>query len=311
LTKVSVIIPNYNHARYLQKRIESVLSQTYQDFELILLDDCSTDNSRLILEKYRTYSKVSHLIINQINSGSTFRQWQKGIQVAQGEYIWIAESDDYADQHFLEILVPQLEQHSRVGLAYCQSFQVDEQDAILMDLRIMYGERWYYNYHNDGNAEVINYLSIRNNIPNASAVLFRKSLYNKVSTNFLTYTYCGDWVFWIDLLKKSDIIYISQSLNYFRKHKQNTTQVNRKSARMLIEGYKVLNYILKNFQVPPPKKAEILRIWADNLFYKITKEYRKLSKSDLLRLLSIIIKIDLDLPFKITAFFIKKIISKA
>lgn len=102
---VSVIIPNYNHAAYLRQRIDSVLSQSFDDFELILLDDCSTDNSREVLESYWQHPKLSHLIYNETNSGSVFRQWQKGIDLAKGEFIWIAESDDYAHPQFLEKLL--------------------------------------------------------------------------------------------------------------------------------------------------------------------------------------------------------------
>ena len=69
---VSVIVPNYNYARYLEERIESILAQSFQDFELILLDDCSTDESRSILERYATHPKVSHYVPNEHNSGSPF-----------------------------------------------------------------------------------------------------------------------------------------------------------------------------------------------------------------------------------------------
>jgi len=103
MPKVSVIVPNYNHAPYLRQRIESILNQTYQDFEVILLDDCSTDNSRDILNNYRNQSKVSHCIFNAVNGKSAFQQWQKGVQLAKGEYIWIAESDDWAEPEFLEV----------------------------------------------------------------------------------------------------------------------------------------------------------------------------------------------------------------
>src|SRR5215469_12732659 len=100
---VSVIVPNYNHARYLRQRIESVLGQKYQDFEVILLDDCSTDNSREILESYRNDPKV-RVVFNATNSGNVFKQWNKGVRMAGGRYVWIAESDDYADAGFLSRL---------------------------------------------------------------------------------------------------------------------------------------------------------------------------------------------------------------
>ena len=112
---VSVIVPSYNHAQYLEARIESILNQEFEDFEVILLDDLSPDHSAEILERYRNHPKVSHCIINEKNSGSTFFQWNKGIQLAKGELIWIAESDDIAAPKFLEELVQSFEKNKNLN----------------------------------------------------------------------------------------------------------------------------------------------------------------------------------------------------
>ena len=84
---VSVIIPNYNHAPYLKERIDSVLNQTYQDFEVIILDDCSPDNSVEVIELYRSNPHVAHILINEQNTRNTFIQWERGISLAKGKYI--------------------------------------------------------------------------------------------------------------------------------------------------------------------------------------------------------------------------------
>src|SRR6266576_4746622 len=96
MPNVSVVVPNYNHARFLRQRIDSVLGQTYQDFEVILLDDCSTDQSRSIIGEYQNDPRV-RVELNKRNSGSTFKQWNKGVWLVRGEYVWIVESDDDAD----------------------------------------------------------------------------------------------------------------------------------------------------------------------------------------------------------------------
>ncbi|MCH5307587.1 MAG: glycosyltransferase family 2 protein [Prevotella sp.] len=129
--KVSVIVPNYNHAPYLKERIDSILSQTYQDFELILLDDCSTDNSREVLEHYRGNRHVSHIVINEANTCNTFLQWDKGIMLAKGEYIWVAESDDVAMPGFLKTLVGVLEQYPQAVVAYVHSQMIDSESRPL------------------------------------------------------------------------------------------------------------------------------------------------------------------------------------
>ena len=118
---VSVIVPNYNHAPFLRQRIDSILNQTFQDLELIILDDCSTDDSRRIIESYRNEPRVRAIIYNEANSGSTFAQWKRGLREARGKYVWIAESDDYADADFLSVLVSTLENHPEAAVAFTGS----------------------------------------------------------------------------------------------------------------------------------------------------------------------------------------------
>ena len=131
---VSVIIPNYDHAAYLKIRIDSVLNQTYKDFEVIILDDCSADNSKDIIESYRSNKNVSHIVYNETNSGSTFKQWQKGIGLAKGKYIWIAESDDMSAAIFLETAVGAMEQVQNAALFFCQSNCIDFDGKPLEDM---------------------------------------------------------------------------------------------------------------------------------------------------------------------------------
>ena len=66
MAEVSVIVPNYNHAAFLPKRLESIFNQTYQDFEVILLDDASTDTSVEVLSQYADHPKVTHFVVNEI-----------------------------------------------------------------------------------------------------------------------------------------------------------------------------------------------------------------------------------------------------
>lgn len=126
---LTVIIPSYNHGYFLKQRIDSVLNQIFQDFELIILDDCSTDNSKEIIEMYRGNEKITQIIYNDANSGSTFLQWKKGIELAKGEYKWIAESDDYSHPQFLETVLKNFSE-KRCSVVYCQSDRVDENNIV-------------------------------------------------------------------------------------------------------------------------------------------------------------------------------------
>ena len=181
--KVSVVVPNYNYEKYLEERFSSITNQTHPVYEIIFLDDCSSDNSIEKTKKcLRNCTIPVKTILNKVNSGSVFKQWAKGIETARGDYVWIAEADDYCDKLFLEKLVPSFSD-PEVVLAYSQSAPVDEKGRLLMpDYRSYTADlsetRWNLAYTNNGIDEIRDYLSIKNTIPNASAVIFRLKEYH-------------------------------------------------------------------------------------------------------------------------------------
>ncbi|WP_309741747.1 glycosyltransferase family 2 protein [Chamaesiphon sp. OTE_20_metabat_361] len=249
MVKVSVIIPNYNHALFLDRRIESILNQTFQDFEIIFLDDNSTDRSKEVFARYEDNPRITHAIFNAENSGSTFKQWNKGFSLAAGEYAWIAESDDYAAPRFLEELVAIMEQNKNVGLVYCQSCLVDNKDEIISPNFLEYtdcfnSKRWNASYLNVGKDECINFLAAKNTIPNASAVLIRKSVYrSEVDRGNEIFKVTGDWFTWSKILLVTDIYFVSQSLNYFRFSQGSVSRNNSKLALIVEESLSIVEQI--------------------------------------------------------------------
>ena len=229
---VSIIIPNYNHAAFLQQRIESVLNQTYQDFEVILLDDCSKDDCKEIIESYRNHIKIRAIVYNERNSGSTFSQWNKGVSLAKGDIIWIAESDDMADKDFLKKLVPFFSKDKNVGLVYCQSYQYNSNSDITGNWSFwtqeLGGEKFDIQFEMKGTEYINRYLIYKNTIPNASAVLFSKKIYQQIGGADATIKNCSDWLTWLKVLTVSNIIFIPELLNYFRYHENSvtTSQIN-------------------------------------------------------------------------------------
>jgi glycosyltransferase involved in cell wall biosynthesis len=221
---VSIIVPNYNHEKYLRERLESIFNQIYPNFEVVLLDDCSTDKSQAILLEYADNLKVSHCIFNETNSGNTFIQWNKGLALAKGDYIWIAESDDFCELNFLEELIQPLIQDDDIVLSYCQSNRVDETGKITgswIDYTDNLDKKLFLNSFNlQGNEFIERFLIYKNVIPNASGVVFRKqraSILGDLDIDF-EMRYCGDWLFYIKLITNKKISYISQNLNNFRYH---------------------------------------------------------------------------------------------
>ncbi|MFE3846681.1 glycosyltransferase family 2 protein [Flavobacterium sp. LB3P45] len=234
---VSVIIPNYNHEKYLRERLKSVFNQTYPNFEVILLDDCSTDSSRTILMEYEKNPKVSHCLFNETNSGNTFIQWNKGISLAKGDYIWIAESDDFCELNFVEELIQPLIQDDQIVLSYCQSNRVDEFGTYTGDwlnhTDCLDKTFFLKNFIIEGNEFVERFLIYRNVIPNASAVLFRKktalNLGKLEMDSFLRY--CGDWLFYVKLITNNKVAFKSTALNCYRYHSKSVITMAHKAGK--------------------------------------------------------------------------------
>lgn len=240
---VSVIVTNYNHARFLRRRMESVLSQTLSPFEVIYLDDCSSDNSGEIVAPFCADPRV-RCIENERNSGSPFIQINKGVRLARGDLIWVAEADDFADPRFLEALVAVLADNPSVGIAYCQSTQIDENDSVLAAVDYSGfddAQRWRTGYVASGIEECRKYLLFRNTIPNFSAVVFRRKVFEQIGYADESMRLSGDWFIWIKMLMLSDIAFVAEPLNYYRQHAASVRRQTAIASHMK-EVYHVADY---------------------------------------------------------------------
>lgn len=295
--QVSVIIPNYNHEPYLNERIDSVLNQTFQDFEIIILDDNSTDNSVKIIETYKNQEKVSNIVVNSINSGSTFKQWQKGLELAKGNFIWIAESDDAAEPDFLEKMLSPLLADSEVGLVFCQCYKYNK-NGNSSATWINYFEdinyyNWEHNFIEEGENFVLNAMILKNPIINASGVVFRRSIVDRYDLLKTNMTINGDWLFYIKFLVHCKVAFISKPLNYFRNHSNNGSIKNVANYNNIKEYYMILFYIFNEFDISPIIKKLALNkaaiLWVSNsniknyffhksIFFSILKASYKVDK---------------------------------
>jgi len=242
--KVSVIVPNYNHGKFLARRIESILAQTYKNFEVIILDDCSTDESKDIIEQYRSNPKLSDIIYNETNSGSVFKQWLKGIQAAKNELIWIAESDDWCESNFLEVLVNGIEKNAACVVAFAQSYCVGDDDKV----------KWQSNHNTpeeyvNGKRFFKERLVYGCSIFNASMAIFKKEYALRVPPDFTKFKLCGDWFFWINIVRNGDVFISNKILNYYRRSDSSLT------SRLYASGYNFIEE-LDMFQLIKAQKKE-------------------------------------------------------
>jgi glycosyltransferase involved in cell wall biosynthesis len=259
--KVSVIIPNFNYEKYLKLRIDSILKQTYPIYEIIFLDDASADNSVKSAEGYLEGAFNSQLIKNEMNSGSAFKQWLKGLQIAKGDYIWIAEADDLCEDTFLEELMSCFEKEKDVVLAYCQSRQIDEDGKIISENYYEYTNdidrrKWHKDYIRDGIHEISDTLFVKNSIPNVSAVVFKKIDISPIADEIVNFKIAGDWFFYVWLLKHGKIAYVSRSLNSHRRHDKGVTKSENRELHFN-EVVRMQEYVMNNFNVPAEARNKV------------------------------------------------------
>ena len=234
---VSVIVPNYNHAPFLDERINSILNQSYDNYELIIMDDMSTDNSVDVINKYKDHEHVSQIIINEKNSGSPFKQWNEGFAKAKGELIWIAESDDACEHDFLDTLVREFERDEMCVLSFCRSVKIDVNGKRLSE------EGFPDSFSIDGRTFIKKDLSRFNYIVNASSAIFAKRALEGMDRSYTSFRGCGDWIFWVEVAKCGRVSYINKPLNYFRQHGSNTTTAQTRTGKGELEVVEVTNYM--------------------------------------------------------------------
>ncbi len=238
--RISVVVPNYNYREHIIDRMESILRQSFPIYEMVVLDDASTDDSVEILQKYlENTNNEAQLIVNKSNSGSVFRQWQKGISFCKGDLVWIAEADDLSDAEFLGALAPEFYEPELV-MAYCQSKLIDENGTLLASNYLDYtkhvSDRWLNEYMRDGRQEIAEALCIKNTIPNVSAVLFRRQALNKallqIGDEIYNYRVAGDWLIYLHVLLQGKVYFCKESLNLHRRHSRSVTKSTDKNGHM-------------------------------------------------------------------------------
>ncbi len=232
LQKVSVVVPSYNYEPHLEGRLDSIFEQRYPVFEVIVLDDASTDGSvdelaRIARSRARDFS----IVVNEDNSGSIMRQWLGGASRSTGDLLWIAEADDLAEPGFLADMVEALLPGS-INLGFSDSIQIDSDGEILAESYGYYFEtvderRFQDSFVMDGDAFLRDYLSVKNLMLNVSGVLFRRdALVEVLEANLeelAAYAFAGDWQVYASLCMTGQVAFVAGSQNIHRRHDQSAT----------------------------------------------------------------------------------------
>ena len=256
---VSIIVPNYNHARFLTERLTSIDNQTYSNVEIILLDDCSSDDSQHVLDNFVSRNdSVVKRVYNNFNSGNPFSQWYRGINIAAGELVWICESDDACKPDALEKLVRHFSDRA-VMIAFGRTQFIDIESRVVPGLD-EYRERaepgiWAHIVKRYAKQWFNNAFGRRNVIANVGGCLMRNvDLDRQVWDDVKTFKICGDWLIYINIAAGGKIVYDPDVITYFRQHQSNTSASNFDKIFFYEEHARILQSLEQAWTIPEHTK---------------------------------------------------------
>lgn len=267
MPKFSIIIPVYNTSKYLEKCLDSVFNQTYKDFEVIAINDGSTDNSIEVLKKYKDL-----IIINQENQGLSAAR-NNGIKKVSGEYFLLLDSDDYIEKELLEKLDEEISKNTSVDLI---RFQVNN----IKDKVISYNEEEFHFLNGkEAFAKIVNY----HYVENAWAYLYNTKFFKENKFEFMKGIYHEDFALIPLVIEMSNCVSSIAYLGYNYVERQNSIMTSvdyNKTLKKTDDFYKGYLYIMANLD---DTDHRILKSYLSNcLVEKITKlnnkDYKKYLK---------------------------------
>ena len=240
LPKVSICIPTYNHAQFLGDAIRSVLSQTFTDYELIVIDNCSTDDTQAVVAQYLLRDTRCKYICNERNIGLG-GNLNRCLELASGKYIKILLADDFLEPTCLEKSVQALDDHPNAAMLTCARLITDQQfrpltvAAYSKKSAVIIGRKAIKNCFFKGNL-----------IGEPTAVIFRKEFIRRGFN--LKYKQVIDLEMWFYLLEQGDLVFLSEILCRFRQHEHQGTLKNAQEFAAVDDELMLYNdYIHKEY----------------------------------------------------------------
>lgn len=269
--KVSVIVPNYNHGRFLAQRIDSILAQTYQNFDLLILDDCSNDDSREVIADYcRRFPDRVRSMLNVRNAGNVFRQWRKGAENVDGDLVWICESDDFCEPDFLAGVVACFRDRS-VNIAFGR-IQFCDREGKFQEGLDQYREgaeagTWSNTLVRPAQQWFAGGFGVNNVIPNVGGCVWRRqALPDAIWSQAEGYRVLGDWFLYCHLAGGGQIAYEPGAVAYFRQHGGNTSVTSFTAPGYYAEHQRLMTVLKQRWEIPDATVEKFLG--------QITHQYR-------------------------------------
>lgn len=200
--KVSIVLPTYNRAYFLKQSIDSCLNQTYQDIELIVINDASTDNTGEVIKSYND-SRIKYLSLDQ-NIGQ-IRALNKGFAVSTGKYLTWTSDDNYYAADAIEKMVDFLSQHPKISLVYTNFFCIDKTGKV------------FENYEVGAPERLLDYNTI------GPCFLYRREVYRVIGDYNVITGLAADYDYWVRVYKQFKMQKIDNFLYYLMVHKDSLT----------------------------------------------------------------------------------------
>lgn len=260
MPEISVIIPAYNAEKLIEETINSVYNQTYKDYELLVVDDESSDNTVKIVEKM-LFSP--HRIIKKKNGGEASAR-NAGLKEAQGKYISFLDNDDLFTKDKLKIQYEFLEKNMEFAMCY------SNYNFILSSEKKNNWKNWDFSVGNNGSGDIFIKQFAANKI-HIVTTLIKKECFEKVGAFDETMNYASDSDMWIRIAANYKIGFINESLAYYRLHDSNVS-LDRETC--LIHRIASMNKNYKLFYELVKDNREIKNS-IKNLYYRLVKFYLK------------------------------------
>jgi len=234
---ISVYITNYNYGKYIETAIESVLNQTFHDFEIIVIDDGSTDNSKEIIDRYRNNERMR--VIYQQNLGLN-KTNNVAIKVARGKYLMRLDADDFLNPAALGIMSAMLEAEPDLGLVYPDYFYADENGHII-------GEEYRQNVQRE--------VTMFDLPAHGACTMIRLEFLKKLGGYYEQFSCQDGYDLWIKFVTHHKIANINKPLFYYRKHSNNLTL---NETRILNTRRRIKDTFVDDFKLQRPKTIAII-----------------------------------------------------
>lgn len=217
--KISVVTASYNYAEYIEETIQSVLNQTYNDWEMIIVDDGSSDNSIEVIQKYAEQDSRIKLFTHENNANKGLKETLLlGIEKATGDWIVFLESDDMLREDYLEKKIEIAKKYPDVGLIFNDAEFFGDEDRIMRVKKPFREQSYNKLFKKRFPCNIFKEMNIHNRILSFSVVMVKKDAlfpeyFNTPVDKLL------DWWLYIHLLYKNDVYYIPEKLTLWRMHK--------------------------------------------------------------------------------------------